>query len=136
MCEIDIGNPKYTTFTKLVQLRNFELKVIRHEEKETQSFYADCFYIVRSQPNQRAAPVAHKFVCPRPALNLDPLEAGTKTNWLFSNLKIPHPTLPVRDVTHIPWFQFLSGIFLFWHLWMTHPLRARAWTPTLMFAPN
>ena len=23
MCEIDIGNPKYTTFTKLVQVRNF-----------------------------------------------------------------------------------------------------------------
>ena len=64
MCEMDIGNPKYTTFTKLVQVRNFitfELKVIRHEERETQSFYADCFYIVSSQPNQRAAPIAHKF---------------------------------------------------------------------------
>ena len=37
MCEIDIGNPKYTTFTKLVHVRNFitfELKVIRHEERE------------------------------------------------------------------------------------------------------
>ena len=31
----------------------FELKVIRHEERErdTQSFYADCFYILISQPN-------------------------------------------------------------------------------------
>ena len=56
MCEIDIGNPKYTTFTKFVQVRNFisfELKVIRHEERETQSFYADCFYIC---PKPRAAP--------------------------------------------------------------------------------
>ena len=56
MCEIDIGNPKYTTFTKLVQVRNFitfELKVIRHEERETQSFYADCFYIC---PKPHAAP--------------------------------------------------------------------------------
>ena len=56
MCEIDIGNTKYTTFTKLVQVRNFitfELKVIRHEERETQSFYADCFYIC---PPPRAAP--------------------------------------------------------------------------------
>ena len=56
MCEIDIRNPKYTTFTKLVQVRNFitfELKVIRHEERETQSFYADCFYIC---PKPRAAP--------------------------------------------------------------------------------
>ena len=62
MCEIDIGNPKYTrntlrllsSGTKL--FITFELKVIRHEERETQSFYADCFYIVSSQPNQRAAP--------------------------------------------------------------------------------
>ena len=62
MFEIDIGNPKYTTFIKLVQVRNFitfELKVIRYEERETQSFDADCFYIINSQPNQRAAPVAH-----------------------------------------------------------------------------
>ena len=37
ICEIDIGNPKYTTFTKLVQVRKyitFELKVIRHEERK------------------------------------------------------------------------------------------------------
>ena len=64
MCEIDIGNPKYMIFTKLLQVRNFitfELKVIRHEERETQYFYADCFYIVSSQPNQRAAPVTQKF---------------------------------------------------------------------------
>ena len=33
---------------------------MQHEERETQSFHADCFYIVNSQPNQRAAPVAHK----------------------------------------------------------------------------
>ena len=48
MCEIDIGNPKYTTFTKLVQVQNFitfDLKVIWHEERETLSFYADCFNI-------------------------------------------------------------------------------------------
>ena len=56
MCEIDLGNSKYTTFTKLVLVRNFitfELKVIRHEGRETQSFYADCFYIC---PKPRAAP--------------------------------------------------------------------------------
>ena len=61
---------------KLVQVRNFitfELKVIRHEDREAQSFYADCFYIVSSQPNRRAVPVAHKVVWPRPAPNVDPL---------------------------------------------------------------
>ena len=77
MCEINIGNPKYTTFTKLVQIRNFitfELKVIQHEERETQSFYADCFYIVSSQP------VAHKVVWPRPGLNFDSLVRRQKHN--------------------------------------------------------
>ena len=38
------------------------LKVFPHEERETQSFYADCFYIFSSQHNQRAAPVVHKVV--------------------------------------------------------------------------
>ena len=58
----------------------FELKVIRHEERETQFFYADYFYIFSSQPNQPTAPVAHKVVWPRPALkvNLFSPEAGTQ----------------------------------------------------------
>ena len=129
MCKIDIGNPKYTTFTKLVQVRNFitfELKVIRHEERETPSFYADCFYIVSSQPNQRAAPVAHKVVWPRPALNLDSLVWRQKLNWLlFLKSPNPQPTLPVRDVTHIPWSQFLCGIFILTSLNDTSSPRAR-----------
>ena len=49
----------------------FELKVIRHEERERESFYADCVYIVNSQHNQRGAPVAHKVVWPRPALKVN-----------------------------------------------------------------
>ena len=94
MCEIDIGNPKYTrntlwllsSGTKLFIV--FGLKVFRHEKRETQSFYADCFYIVSSQPNQRAAPVAHKFVWPRLALNLDSLVRRQELNSLLF-LKTP-----------------------------------------------
>ena len=115
MCERDIGNLKYTTFTKLVQVRNFitfELKVIRHE-RETQSFYAERFYIVSSQPNQRAAPVAHKVVWPHPGLNLNsPVWRQELNSLLFLKCQNPQPTLPVCDVTHIPWSQFLSGIFI------------------------
>ena len=131
MCEIDIGNPKYTTFTKLVQVRNFyspflSLKVFRQEERETQSFYAACFYIVSSQPNKRAAPVAHNFVWPRPALNLDSLIRRQELNsLLFLKSQNPQPTLPVRDVTHIPWSQFLSGIFILTSLNETSFPRAR-----------
>ena len=98
MCEIDIGNLKTRNLTKLVQVRNFitfELKVIRHEERERErergererererereSFYTDCFYIVSSQPNQRAAPVAHKVVWPRPALKVNLLLSRQELN--------------------------------------------------------
>ena len=132
MCEIDVGNPKYTTFTKLVQVRNFitfELKIIRHDERKTQSFYADCFYIVSSRPNQCAAPVVLKFVWPRPVVNLDSLVRRQELNSLLF-LKSPkssahasgawchsHPLAPI---------SYLG--FLFWHLWMTHPPRMRVKT--------
>ena len=59
------------------------LKIFRHEERETQSFYADCFYIVSSQPNERAVPVAHKFVWPRPVLNLNSLVRRQELNSLL-----------------------------------------------------
>ena len=81
--------PKYTrntlrllsSGTKL--FITFELKVFRHEERETQSFYVDYFYIVISQRNQRTAPVAHKVVWPRPALNLDSLVRRQELNSLL-----------------------------------------------------
>ena len=38
--------------------------------------------------------------------------------------------LLVRDVTHTLYPRFPSG--LLWHLWVTRPLRARAWTPALI----
>ena len=69
--------------TKLYYL---ELKVIRHEERETQSFYADCFYIFSSQPSQRAVPVAHKVVWPCPGLNLDSRSAAGTQLTAFSQI--------------------------------------------------
>ena len=68
-------------------------------ERDTQSFYADCFYIVSSQSNQRAAPIAHKFVWPGPPLNHDSLVRRQELSSLLF-LK-SQPMLPVRDVTHI-----------------------------------
>ena len=44
----EIGSGTKLLFTFL------SLMVFRQEERETQSFYADYFYIVRSQPNQRS----------------------------------------------------------------------------------
>ena len=119
----EIGSSTKLLFTFL------SLKVLRHEERETQSFYADCFYIVSSQPNQRTEPVAHKVVWPCPALNLNFLVRWQKFNWLLF-LK-SQPTLPVRDVTLIPWFQFL-----FSHLWLTHPLCTRVNTCCMLHLTN
>ena len=131
--EIDIWNPKYTT--KLVQVRNFitfELKVFQHEERETQSFNADCFYIVSAQTNQRAAPVAHKFVWPRPALNLDSLVRGQELNSLLF-LKSPkfsaHASGAWRHshpLVLIPIWDFYFDISE-WHI-----LSVCAGTPALM----
>ena len=61
----EIGSGTKLLFTFL------SLKVYRHEERKTQSFYAGCFYIVISQSNQCMAPVAHKFVWPQPALKVN-----------------------------------------------------------------
>ena len=131
-------NPKNTTFTKLVQVRNFitfELKVIWHEKRETKSFYADCFYIVSSPPNQSMAPVAHKFIWPRPALNLESLVRRQELNPLtYSISQNPQLTLPGMTSFTSPGPNSYLG-FLFWHLWMTHPLRARVNT-CVNVAPN
>ena len=86
-------------------------------ERDTRSFYSDCFYIVSSQPNQRAAPVAHKFVWPRPALNLDFPKSSAHASgaWRHS-----HPLVP------IPIWDF------YFDLSECHILSARALTPALM----
>ena len=87
LCEIGSGTKLYSAF--------LSLKVFRHEDRETQSFYADCFYIVSSQPKQRAAPVEHKVVWPRPALKVNLLLPRQELNTLtFSKSQNPQPTLP------------------------------------------
>ena len=100
-----------------------------NEEREAQSFNADCFYIVSSQPNQRAAPVACKFIWPRPALNVDSLVRRQELNSLLF-LK-SQPTVPVRDVIHIPWSLIATWDFYF-DISERHILSARAWIPPFM----
>ena len=135
MCEIDIGNPKYTTFTKLVQVRNFitfELKVIRHEERDTLSFYADCFYIC---PKPRAPPHLQTpgLASAGPESQPSRLDAGTQ-HTAFS--QIPQMLRPrFRCMTTItPLVISYLGFYFDICEWRILP--ARAWTPALMFAPN
>ena len=147
MCEIDIEcsysyiyieyrNPetqKTRNCTKLVQVRTLlplSLMVFRHEERETQSFYADCFYIVSSQPNQRAAPVAHKVVAQLWKSTFF-FRGESSTNCFFSNLS---PRFRCVTSPKYPGPNSYLG-FLFWHLWMTHSLCARV-NACVNVAPN
>ena len=131
-CSSTYRNPKTRNFTKLVQVRNFlftflSLKVFRNEERETQSFYADWFYIFSFQPNQRAAPVAHKVVWPRPVLKVNLLLPRQELKSAFSQISA-HASGAWRHPNNLV-NSYLG--FLFWPLWMTYPLRARAWTQAL-----
>ena len=98
-------------------------------ERDTQSFYADCFYIVSSQPNQRTAPVAHKFVWPRPVLNLDSLVRRQELNSLLFSQISAHVSGAWRHSQ--PLVLISTRVFYFdiseWHI-----LSACAWTPALM----
>ena len=66
----------------------FELKVIRHEEREThtQSFYVNCFYLVSPQPNQRAATVGHKYRLASPRSESQPSRSDAGTQLCFSQI--------------------------------------------------
>ena len=126
----EIGSGTKLLFTFL------SLKVFRHEERETQSFYVDCFYIVSSKPNQRAAPVAHKVVWPRPGQNLNSLVRRQELNSL-TFLKSPKSLAQASGTwrhSH-PQVPFTIWGFYFdkceWRI-----LPARVWTPALMFARN
>ena len=95
-------------------------------ERDTQSFYADCFYIVSSQPNQRAAPVAYKVVWPSPSSESQPSSSETETQLTaFSQISARCVTSP-KYPGPIPIWDFYFNISE-WHI-----LSARAWTPALM----
>ena len=122
----EIGSGMKLLFTFL------SLKVFRHEKRETQSFYADCFFIVSSQSKQRVASVAHKFVWPRPALNLDSLVQRQELNSLLF-LKSPKSSAhasgawrhshPLVTITVWDFYFDISE----WHI-----LSARTWKHALM----
>ena len=105
-------------------------------ERERQSFYPDCFYIVSSQHNQRTVPVVHKVVWPQRAPKVNLLLPRQELNWLLF-LKSqkssahasgawhhPHPLVP------IPIWDFYFDISE-WHILSVH-----AWTPVLMLHPT
>ena len=116
------------TYDFFVQVRNFllplSLKVLRHKERDTHSFYSG-FSI--------CSPTQHVWHPPqRP---LAGLRRASESQPTFSkSSKSSTHALPVHDVIHIRWSTFLSEFYF--DICERHILPARALTPALKFAPN
>ena len=99
-----------------VQVRNFllplSLKVLRHKEREAQSFYSG-FFICNPPP-----PILCD-TCPRPPRASESQPSSSKaglnsTNWLFQNL--PKSSTHFRCVTSFALASPVSHLGLLWHL--------------------
>ena len=103
------------TYDFFVQVRNFllplSLKVLRHKERDIHSFYSGFFicppYFMQHPPQRPLAWL-------RQASESQPSspEAGLNPTDFFQNPQNPPRGLPVHDVIHILWSNFLSGIFI------------------------
>ena len=123
------------TRNDLIQVRNFllplSLKVLRHKERDMHSFYSGFFIC---PPPSRATP-AQGLREQAKVNRLLPMQDSTQLTDFFKIPKIL-PACASDAWRHSHPLVDLSIGFLFWHLWTTHPPRARALTPALKFAPN
>ena len=110
---------RYETFYYL-----FEFEVFRHEERERErhNFFL-CWLFHLTPP--RAAPHRKLLVWPRGAPKIDSLRPSPNLNQLFFfKFQNPQPIASGHDVIRVPGLIFYLE-FLFWHLWLSHPPRAR-----------
>ena len=131
ICEIDIGNPKtletlttpwfmYKTFYYL-----FEFKVFWHEERETQFLSILTF---PSDPTTCGTPPQTTGLASTSSENQLP-SSSIKSQLLFFKSPNHQPIASGHAVIHIPSHISYLG-FLLWHLWLSHPPRARMNTCT------
>ena len=128
--EMYIGNPKYTTFTKLVQVRNFitfEFKGFSTWGERDTIFL--CWLLLHrqlsTQPTSGARSAQIRLASPSSECRLSRSETGTQLTPFSQILKILRPRF--RCVTSLTslWSQFLSGIFILTSLNDTSSPRAR-----------
>ena len=113
------------------------LKVLRHKEREAQSFYSG-FFICTHPPPPNMCGTRHKGLREQAKTNcLPPRQVSSQlvrclvsTNWLFQNL--PKSSARFRCVTSFALCNPVSHLGLLWHLWVICLLCARAWTHVLM----
>ena len=118
-----------TRYDFSVQVRNFllplSLKVFRQKEREAQSFYSD-FFISPPPPY-----VWHPLQRSRDLAKANRLLLR-QVSTLLTFFKFPKSSARFRCVTSFALASPISHLRLLWHLWVTRPLCARAWTPVLM----
>ena len=135
MCEIDIGNPKYTTFTKLVQVQNFYYLWVNGYstwgEKDAIFLYWLLLHRqLSTQPTRGVRSAKSRLASFRSESRLSRSAAGTQLTDFF---QIPKSSARVSGTWRhsYPLVSFPIWDFYFdiseWHI---HS--ARAWTPALM----
>ena len=139
-------NPKNTKHWRLSWFR-YETFItslslgFQHEEREKQSFYADCSSIISSQltdPTNVRAHTPQSTNCTGLAqvrkINSLCLNSNLNSLLLFKITKNPSPLLPGMTSFTSPVPFSIWGFY--WDICDCHILPARVWTPALMSAPT
>ena len=137
ICEIDVGNPKtrnsrnwfrYETLFHLFEFKGFSA----WGERDTIFL---CWLLLRrqlsNQPTRGVRSAQSRLASSSSESQPSSSEAGTQLTAFFSNLC---PRFRCVTSPKYPGLNSYLG-FLFWHLWMTHPLCACV-NPCVNVAPN
>ena len=140
MCEIDIGNPKYTTFTKLVQVWNFITFWVKGFSTwgEIDTIFL-CWLLFTSSAlnptNARRPKCTKSSGLAQVWISTFPFGRRNSTNWFFSNLKILSPRFQCVISPTSPGLNFYLGFFILTSLNDTSSPRTRVNT-CVNVAPN
>ena len=138
ICEIDSGNPKTRNSRNWFRYETFYCLWVKGYstwgEKDTIFL---CWLLLHrklsTQPTRGARSAQSRLASPSTESRLSRSEAGTQLT-TFSQIPKSSAHASGHDVIHLASLDSYLG-FLFWHLWMTHPLYTRVNT-CVNVAPN
>ena len=113
----------------------FEFKVFRHEERERHTHTISYYAVFSIWPPPRAVPPPQTTGLAS-ASSENQLASSKPKSQLTVFFKFPNPQTIAsgHDVIHVPGYSSYLGVLL-WHLWLSHPPRAREHLHS-MCAPN
>ena len=116
---------RYETFIYLFEFKGFSTWGERERERHTHTHTIFLCWLLlhRQQPTRGTRSAQIRLASPSSESRHFRSEAGTQLS-AFLKSPNPQPTLPRMTSFTSPGTNTYLG-FLFWHLWMTHPLRAR-----------